>query len=150
MEAALRAIEDDANTGSEAVRQHEIVLKRARYEAHRAWQQYDAVDPGNRQVAGEPENWWNERLIVVQAVESALEHARAAHADMRMCREDRDACLELVADLERAWNHEGVTAETRKRRLRAAVEEVMARVEDRRARLLLHWRSGDHTELFVA
>ncbi len=102
MEAALRVIEDDANTGSEAVRQHEIALERSRYEAHRACQQYDAVDPGNRQVAGDLERWWNERLIAAQAVESALEHARAAHADMRMCREDRDACLELGADLKRA------------------------------------------------
>ena len=33
MEAALHAIEDDANTGSEAVRRHEIALKRAHYEA---------------------------------------------------------------------------------------------------------------------
>ena len=150
LEAAVRVIEDDANAGSEAVRQHEIALERARYEAHRAWQQYDAVDPGNRQVAGELERRWNERLIAVQAVEAALEHARAAHADMRMDEEEREACLQLGADLERAWNHEGVTAETRKRILRAAIEEVMAWVEDRRVRLLVHWRGGDHTELFVA
>ncbi len=150
LEAALRVIEDDANAGSEAVRQHEIALERARYEAHRAWQQYDAVDPGNRQVAGELERRWNERLVAVQAVETALEHARAAHADMRMDEEEREACLQLGADLELAWNHEGVTAETRKRILRAAIEEVMAWVEDRRVRLLVHWRGGDHTELFVA
>ena len=117
LEAALRVIEDDANAGSEAVRQHEIALERARYEAHRAWQQYDAVDPGNRQVAGELERRWNERLIAVQTVETALEHAREACADMRMDEEEREACLQLGADLERAWNHEGVTAETRKRML---------------------------------
>ena len=39
---------------------------------------------------------------------------------------------------------------TRKHRLCAAVEEVIAWVEDRRARLLLHWRGGGHTELFVS
>ena len=150
LEAALRVIEDDAETGSEAVRQHEIALERARYEAHRAWQQYDAVDPGNRQVAGELERRWNERLIAVQTVETALEHAREACADMRMDEEEREACLQLGADLELAWNHEGVTAETRKRMLRAALEEIMVWCEDRQVRLLLHWRGGDHTELFVA
>ena len=150
LEAALRAITDDAEAGSEAVRQHEIVLERARYEADRAWRQYDAVDPGNRQVAGELERRWNERLVAVQSAEEALTHARAAHADARMDEAEREACLQLGADLEMAWNHAGVTAPTRKRILRAALEEVVVWREDRRTRLLLHWRGGDHTELFVA
>ena len=150
MEAALRAIEEDADAGSEAVRQHEIALERARYEAGRAFRQYDAVDPANRQVAGELERRWNERLIAVQAAESALKESRAACADTRMDREERDACLRLGADLERAWNHEGAGPETRKRILRAAIEEIMVWTEERRVRLLLHWRGGDHTELLVA
>ena len=136
LEAALRVIEDDANTGSETVRQHEIALERARYEVDRAWRQYDAVDPENRQVAGELERRWNERLVAVQQVETALHHAREACAGMRMDEEEREACLRLGADLEEAWNHEGVTAETRRRMLRAAVEEIVVRCEDRRVRLL--------------
>ena len=63
---------------------------------------------------------------------------------------EREACLQLGADLELVWNHEGVTAETRKRILRAALEEIVVWREDRRTRLLLHWRGSDHTELFVA
>ncbi len=120
LEAALRVIEDEADAGSDAVRQHEIALERARYDAGRAWQQYDAVDPGNRQVAGELERRLNERLVAVQAVENVLEHSREACADMGMDEEEREACLQLGADIERARNHEGVTAETRKRILRAA------------------------------
>lgn len=150
LEAALRAIEDDAETGSEVVRQHEIVLERARYEADRAFRQYDAVDPGNRQVAGELERRWNERLVAVQTAEDALKEAHEACADMRMDEAEREACLQFGADLELAWNHEGVSAETRKRILRAALEEIMVWREERRTRLLLHWRGGDHTELFVA
>lgn len=150
LEAALRAIEEDADSGSEAVRQHEIVLERARYEAERAWRQYDAVDPGNRQVAGELERRWNERLVAVQTAENALEDARRARADARMDDGEREACLQLGADLELAWNHEGVSAEIRKRILRAALEEAVVWREDKRVRLLLHWRGGDHTELFVA
>ena len=150
MEAALRFIDDDATVRSEAVRQREIALERARYEAHRAWQQYDAVDPGNRQVAGELERRWNERLVAVQTIEIALEQAREACANRMMDDEERDACLQLGADLEWAWNHDGVTAEARKRILRAAIEEILVHVEERRIRLLLHWRGGEHTELFVA
>ena len=150
LEAALRAIADDAEAGSETVRQHEIVLERARYDADRAWRQYDAVDPGNRQVAGELERRWNERLVAVQTAGSALKDAREACANARMDEGEREACLQLGADLDLAWNHEGVTAETRKHILRAALEEAVAWREDRRTRLLLHWRGGDHTELFVA
>ena len=150
IEAAHRAIEDDAETRSEAVRQHEIVLKRACYEADRACRQYDAVDPGNRQVAGELERRWNDRLVAVHTAENALKDARGACADARMDEAEREACLQLGADLELVWNHEGVTAETRKRILRAALEEIVVWREDRRTRLLLHWRGSDHTELFVA
>ena len=66
-----------------------------------------------------------------------------------MSAEERDACLELGGNLERAWTHEGVTPEVRKRIVRAALEEIMVRVEEDRVRLLLHWRGGDHTEVFV-
>ena len=50
----------------------------------RAFRQYDAVDPGNRQVAGELERRWNERLVAVQTAEDALNEACEACADMRM------------------------------------------------------------------
>ena len=149
MDAALRAIEADASAELETIRQHEIALERAQYEARRAGRQYDAVDPENRQVAGELERRWNERLIAVQTITDALERAREASVDIRLSEEDQNACLELGANIEQAWTHEGVTPEIRKRILRAALEEIMVRVEKDRVQLLLHWRGGDHTEVFV-
>ena len=127
MDAALRAIEADANAELETIRQHEIALERAQYEARRAGRQYDAVDPENRQVAGELERRWNERLIAVQTTTDALERAREASVDIRLSEEDQNACLELGANIEQAWTHEGVTPEIRKRILRAALEghEIM-------------------------
>ena len=149
LDAAFRAIEADANAEQETIRQHEIALERAQYEARRAGRQYDAVDPENRQVAGELERRWNERLLAVQTLTDALERAREASVDIGLSEEDRKACLELGANIEQAWTHEGVTPESRKRILRAALEEIMVRVEEDRVRLLLHWRGGDHTEVFV-
>ena len=150
MDAALRAIEADANAELETIRQHEIALERAQYEARRARRQYDAVDPQNRQVAGELERRWNERLIAVQTITDARERAREASVNIGLSEEDQNACLELGANIEQAWTHEGVTPEIRKRILRAALEEIMVRVEKDRVQLLLHWRGGDHTEVFVA
>ena len=149
MDAALRAIEAGANAELETIRQHEIALERAQYEARRAGRQYDAVDPENRQVAGELERRWNERLIAVQTITGALERAREANVNVGLSEEDRNACLELGANIEQAWTHEGVTPEIRKRILRAALEEIMVRVEKDRVQLLLHWRGGDHTEVIV-
>ena len=65
IEAALQLIEDRERVGAERLRQSELALEQARYEATHARRQYDAVDPDNRLVAGELERRWNERLATV-------------------------------------------------------------------------------------
>ena len=68
----------------EKLRQVELALEQARYEAARARRQYDAVDPDNRLVAGELERRWNERLQAVRAIEDRAGCAGgspAGHAD---------------------------------------------------------------------
>ena len=149
VEAALQAIEDSARESSETIRQAELALERARYEAGRAERQYDAVDFENRQVAGELERRWNERLTAVHEIEARLSDLRSRPCRLEMSAEERAACMDLGADLERAWTHDAVTPQVRKRILRAALEEVVARVEGKRITLLLHWRGGDHTEIEV-
>ena len=54
-----------------------------------------------------------------------------------------------LADLETAWTHPNATAQTRKRIVRAVLEEVVVKLADDRIDLLLHWRGGDHTRLSV-
>ena len=147
VEASLRAIEDDCRARSDAVRQAELAAGQARYEADRAFRQYDEVDPANRQVAAELERRWNERLASASEMEAALARARQADERSRMSEAERDACRELGADLERAWSHERVTPEIRKRILRAAIVEAMAHVEGERVRLVIHWQGGDHSEV---
>lgn len=149
MEASLLAIEDSGRETSETVRQTELALERARYEADRAWRQYDSVDVENRQVAGELERRWNERLITVSEIEATLARLRIREESCEMSAQEREDCLALGADLERAWTDEKVTPEIRKRILRAALVEVVASVQGPRVRLLLHWRGGDHTEINI-
>lgn len=57
--------------------------------------------------------------------------------------------MALADDLPRAWNHPAATADLRKRILRAALVEIVVRVEPGHLRLLLHWKGGDHTPLEV-
>jgi len=50
IEAALQLIADREQADAERLRQSELALEQARYEASHARRQYDAVDPDNRLV----------------------------------------------------------------------------------------------------
>jgi len=113
--AALpRALEPDA------IRQADLAFERARCKADRAFRQYDAVDPGNRQIVDELERLWNERLVATSEAEEALSRSREADRAYRMTDTERSARLDLGRDIER------VSPELRKRTLRAALVEATA------------------------
>ena len=149
LDAALQLIADRERAGAERLRQSELALEQARYEATRARRQYDAVDPDNRLVAGELERRWNERLATVARLEEEIQSVRnerpAALRD-----DERAALLALAVDVPRLWNHPAASSETRKRILRAVLHEIIVTVEADRLCLVLHWQGGDHTRLEVA
>ena len=146
VEAALEAITTREEENSETRRQAELALTQARYEADLARRQYDAVDPVNRLVAAELERRWNDRLADVQRQEERLAAMTASRPETLGAGE-KDRLMALGADLETAWSHPGATAETRKRILRAVLEEIVATLTEERIELVIHWRGGDHTRL---
>jgi DNA invertase Pin-like site-specific DNA recombinase len=148
VEAAMQAITDGERRAGEKRRQVELALEQARYEAARARRGYDAVDPDNRLVASELERRWNAALLTVRTLEDELE-AMVRQQASTLGGEERRRLLELGADLTAAWHHPAATAATRKRITRVVLHEVVARVEDDRIELLLHWQGGDHTRLMV-
>ncbi len=160
VEAAPKAVAIREEEACELHRQAELALTQARYEADLARRQYDAVDPANRLVAAELERrWndrlaaelerrWNDRLAAVQQQEERLAGLAAAQPESLSVAET-DRLVTLGADLEAVWNHPGASAETRKRILRAVLEEIVVTLADGRIEFLLHWRGGDHTWLSV-
>jgi len=62
---------------------------------------------------------------------------------------ERAELLALATDLPRLWNHPGEPTATRKRNLRAVLEEIIVTAEHGQLRLKLHWKGGDHTTLEV-
>lgn len=148
VEAALDAIATREEENGETRRQAELALTQARYEADLARRQYDAVDPANRLVAAELERRWNDRLVEVQRQEERLATMTASRPETLGAGE-KDRLMALGADLETAWSHPGATAETRKRILRAVLEETVATLTEERIELVIHWRGGDHTRLAV-
>ncbi len=146
IDAAVKALEAQTSETSAAQRQLELALQQARFSAAHARRQYDAVDPANRLVAGELERRWNEALQVVHRIEgeiAGLEARKPAPLGER----ERQHLMQLGADLERAWSHPAATSATRKRILRAALHEIIVRVEGGHIEMILHWQGGDHTAL---
>jgi excisionase family DNA binding protein len=148
IEAAIGALEARRVEQSERRRQIELALEQARYEVAHARRQYDAVDPDNRLVAAELERRWNERLRMVSELETEQE-ALAAGPQMTLTATDRERLLALGADLARAWHSPGATPATRKRIIRALIEEIVVRIETDALSLVIRWAGGDHTPLRV-
>lgn len=146
VDAATKALEAQANETSAAQRQLELALERARYEAAHARQQYDAVDPANRLVAGELERRWNKALEAVHQIDGEIA-ALEARTPSPLGEKERDQLMRLGADLDLAWSHPAATSATRKRIVRAALKEIVVRIEGGVIEMVLHWQGGDHTAL---
>ena len=121
-------------------------MQQARYEFAHARRQYDAVDPANRLVAGELKRRWNAALGAVQRIEQEIA-ASAALRSPPISEEQKQLLMALGADLERAWSHPAATAATRKRIMRACLDEIVVRKDGEVLDVVLCWHGGDHTAL---
>ncbi|HUA54201.1 MAG TPA: recombinase family protein [Candidatus Sulfotelmatobacter sp.] len=148
IEAAIGAMEARHAENADKLRQLELAIDQARYEAGRARRQYDAVDPDNRLVAAELEQRWNERLLAVRALEGERD-ALAASGHAALTETERERLLALGEDVEQAWHSPGATPATRKRIIRTLIEEIIVRVEDAALDMVVRWAGGDHTRLRV-
>ena len=147
VEASVLAAQQAGRHRDEVRAALERDLEAARYEAQRAWKQYDAVDPDNRLVADELERRWNQSLLRMREVERRLEelgNAEAAEATAGV-----DEFSDLAADLEAIWRGPHTDVRLKKRIVRALIHEVVADVDSETGKviLIIHWRGGVHTEL---
>jgi excisionase family DNA binding protein len=148
LEAALQVISGRKQDGSERLRQSELALDQARYEAAHARRQYDVVDPDNRLVAGELERRWNDCLAAVARLEDQTRSLRSEQPSA-IGDDESMTLMALASDLPALWNDATASIETRKRILRAVLKEIIVTVETGRLHLVLHWQGGDHTRLEV-
>jgi hypothetical protein len=146
IDAAVKAIEAHSRKATTAQRQHDLALQQARYEAAHARRQFDAVDPENRLVAAELERRWNAALETVQRIERDMV-ASAAQGSPPLGEQQKQQLMALGADLDRAWSHLAATAATRKRILRACLDEIVVRRDGEVLDMVLRWHGGDHTAL---
>jgi excisionase family DNA binding protein len=148
LEAALQVISGRKQAGSEQLRQRELALDLARYEAAHARRLYDAVDPDNRLVAGELERRWNDCLAAVARLEDQIRTVRSEQPST-VGDDESITLMALADDLPALWNDAADSIKTRKQILRVVLKEVIVTVETGRLHLVLHWQGGDHTRLEV-
>jgi DNA invertase Pin-like site-specific DNA recombinase len=148
IEAALSAMKNLEQENSDKRRQMENAIEQARFEASRAYRQYNAADPENRLVAGDLERRWNDRLVTLRTLEGGMTQLDTMDKP-RLGPADRVRLLALGDDVSRAWDSPGVTNETRKKIVRLLVSEIIVDVTDTAITAVMHWQGGDHTRLEV-
>lgn len=145
LRASIEAIETLSRQDSDERNALQRQLEEAEYDARRAFEQYDEVDPRNRLVAEELERRWDRKLESVEAIRSALtaleEPASPLLAD------EREAIVSLGENFAGAWESADCSSELKKKVLRTVVEEAIVDEDEAKRELVftVHWRGGAHT-----
>jgi DNA invertase Pin-like site-specific DNA recombinase len=150
LELAVAALRELETRDQAIMRQWQMRLERAEYEAALAERRYQEVDPANRLVAGTLERRWNDALLQVeelkqQAVEFQHQHARVATP------EQKEKVLALARDLPRLWHAPTTPAKDRKRMLRLLIKDITIEKSAEPKQLLVHirWQGGACTDRSV-
>ena len=150
LQAARLAASEARSKQDEVVESLGLELEAARYEARRAWKQFDAVDPDNRLVADELERRWNAALERERDIEAKVERERA-HSEQREP-PSLEQFHELARELRDVWTAPQTDVRLKKRIIRTLIEEIVVDIdnEQRELVLLIHWKGGIHSELRLA
>lgn len=142
---ALRKFDDQQDA---VLHQLELQRERAEYEAGRCERQYNAVEPENRVVARTLEARWNESLNRITQLDQQLAD-RKRFVALQLTDSDQQLLRDLAVDLPKLWAHDKVTDRDRKALLRAAIEEVQLRKEDRVVNAKVIWKGGAVSETSI-
>src|SRR5712691_7575939 len=145
LQASLEAIEGINQREYEQRRTLEHKLAQLQYEAQRAFEQYNEVDPRHRLVAAEFERRWNAKLAEVEAVKATL--AALSQPQRALTDDERATILHLGAQFAAVWDSPHCPMALRKTIIRTVVQEIIVNEDATAQRLqfILHWQGGSHT-----
>ena len=147
VDASLLARQNISESSQDKLTMLERRIEQHRYEAQRAFEQYNEVDPRNRLVAVDLERRWNDKLVAVEEAEEELRNALQSKSEL-----DEEAILRiehLGAHFEEAWNSAGCSIEVKKKIVRIIINEIFVRRQDDYLIFVIHWAGGIHTELRI-
>jgi DNA invertase Pin-like site-specific DNA recombinase len=148
-ELALAALEELESRDQIILRQWQMRLERAEYEATLAERRYQEVDPSQRLVAATLEKRWNAALLQLEELKkqaAEFQHQRARVATP----EQKAKVLALAQDLPRLWHAPTTQAKDRKRMLRLLIKDIT--VEKPKQKLLavhIRWQGGACSDFSV-
>jgi len=145
LQASLEALEGLKQREHEQRQTLEHKLAQLQYEAQRAFEQYNEVDPRHRLVAAELERRWNAKLEEVDTVQATL--AALSQHQRALTDGDRTTILRLGERFADVWDSPHCPMELRKTIIRTVLREVIVNedVAGERLRFVMHWHGGSHT-----
>lgn len=143
--ASLVAIERASCTEDERREALAHQLQQVEYEALRAFEQYDEVDPRNRLVAAQLEQRWNSKLEEVEKLKG--DFAEMDRETRCLDDHDKDRIMELGDHFADVWNSERCPVDLKKKIVRTVIQEVIVNLDDETQWLsfTIHWKGGVHT-----
>lgn len=147
VEASLRAIEE-LSAGDAAQRVAlSSKLEQLKYEAQKAFEQYDAVDARNRLAAAELEHRWNEKLEEIETVTQRLSNLERKRSSLSS--EEEARIRWMGKNFAEIWHSDRCPSTLKKMIFRTAIEEIIVRTDDKKETLqfTIHWKGGTHTQL---
>ena len=149
IDASRLAMEERRREWKQNLKTARMRLQDAQYEADRAFERLDLVDPKNRLVAESLEERLNQKL---QELLDAKEGLRQVdEREYALTEEQSRLIQQLARDFPSAWDHPKADIKIKKRIIRTAIEEVVATHQPERQMLevIIHWRGGVHTKIHV-
>jgi hypothetical protein len=150
IEIALRALEEMDSDRAAALKQWDLQLQRADYDAELARRRYESADPENRLVASELEARWEEALR--QREQLRREREEFEHRQVQSLSDaDRQRIKELSGDLGKVWHAETTSMQERKALIRFLIKRVHLDgvTEKGRIRIDVEWHTGAHSTMTI-
>jgi DNA invertase Pin-like site-specific DNA recombinase len=144
----LQALQQIQQQDDLALKQLQLQLERAQYEADRAFRQFDAVEPENRLVARTLERQWNETLKNAEELQIQIRERKQKFQN-QLSKIETEQIRHLAQDLPTVWNAPTTTDKDQKQLLRAAIEEVQLSKKGRDVTARILWLGGAITEKII-
>lgn len=150
LEIAISALKEIEQRDQAIMRQWNMRIERAEYDASLAERRYQECDPANRLVAATLEHRWNDALQHLESLRT--ESSRFRNQKTRIITPDQEAMiLALAQDLPRLWNASTTQQKDRKRMIRMLIQDITIEKKTDQHQLVLHirWQGGICTDLPV-
>jgi Recombinase/Recombinase zinc beta ribbon domain len=151
LELALAALNELEARDQTILRQWQMRLERAEYEAALAERRYQEVDPSLRLVASTLERRWNEALLHCEALKKEAVEFRRQEARVTTP-EQKAKILALARNLPQLWHASTTQAKDRKRMLRLLIKDITVEKPLQQPKQLsvhIRWQGGACTDLTV-